>query len=105
MIMGDKIFVNFKKYSYDECLRRLKEEIRSYNVKSLNEKPNIEAQKIIKTVPELSTTTLTTTTTAESKNVKNWSNHDVLEWFRANKVNEIIIDAFKTYTGDDIEHL
>ena len=92
MIMGDKIFVNFKKYSYDECLRRLKEEIRSYNVKSLNEKL------------ELSTTT-TLTTIAESKNVKSWSNIDVLEWFRANKVNEIIIDAFKTYTGDDIEHL
>lgn len=98
--MGDKIFVNFKKYPYDECLRRLKEEIRSYNVKSLNEKPNIETQPLR---PNIETTTLTTT--AESKNVKNWSNNDVLEWFRANKVNEIIIDAFKTYTGDDIEHL
>ena len=29
IIMGDKIFINFMKYGFDECIRRLKNEVDS----------------------------------------------------------------------------
>lgn len=34
MVMGDKIFINFTKYKYDECIKKLQQEIRAIRAKS-----------------------------------------------------------------------
>ena len=39
------------------------------------------------------------------KPVGSWSNEDVLEWFASSQINPVIANAFKSYNGDDLEHM
>ena len=39
--MGDKIFINFLKYSYEECIKRLKHEVNSHSPKQNQHKEAI----------------------------------------------------------------
>lgn len=67
IIMGDKIFINFTKYEFEECIRRLRNEL------------NISTDKTLK---------------VESIEIKsndlpvNWNESQVKEWFDRNEINE-----------------
>lgn len=40
-----------------------------------------------------------------TKPVNSWTNEEVLKWLRDNQLSDIIVEAFKSYTGDDLAHL
>ncbi len=39
------------------------------------------------------------------KPLNDWTNEEVISWFKENKLSEIIIEAFQAYTGEDLAHL
>ncbi len=81
LIIGDKIFVNFTKYSFDESIRRLKNEIAYYIYPSsvlLDSKSKYSYN---------------------SNKVEKWSEKETLEWFENNSLNMAIFDHLKPCNG------
>ncbi len=92
IIMGDKIFVNFMKYSFDECIRRLKSEVDSKlgagstpNANSSNN--NVPAKNDGKKDPE----TLT--------------QEEITEWFNTNKIDQKIVAYLDVCDGMVLKQL
>lgn len=50
IIMGDKIFINFMKYEYEECIRRLKAELDQYIGKTVKVEEPVKPQSVSVTV-------------------------------------------------------
>ena len=81
LIIGDKIFVNFTKYSFDECMRRLKSELAYYLFPSsvlLNDSASSHDQK---TKPE------------------EWTEAECACWFKENNLNMTIFESLKPCNG------
>jgi hypothetical protein len=80
IIMGDKIFVNFMKYSFEECIRRLKGEVESKLGQSTVTEGK-HAQVMSKISPE------------------NMTNDDVKTWFSNNNIDSLIVNYLSTCDG------
>jgi len=84
LIIGDKIFINFTKYSYDDAIRRLLNEIAFY----LYPSPILLNQK--------SDTT---------NKIEQWSEQEVAEWFKKNNLNVSILENLKPCNGAVLKEL
>lgn len=87
--MGSKIFVNFAKYDFQECMRRLKEEINSVNIPE--HKPS-----------ETKTTahpTQNTKVIKQSIQTIDWTETDVNKWLSSKYINTIISENVKPCDG------
>jgi hypothetical protein len=102
IIMGDKIFINFMKYEFDESIRRLKNEVNSFlNAKSQtsiqkdNKAPQFAINKQIapsfNQVPKL--------------DVESWDETKVEEWFKENKLNTQILDLLRPCNGGTLKQM
>ena len=80
MIMGDKIFINFTKYEFEECIRRLKNEVDS--------KLNLNKPHVANTAPLMASPAPTS-----HRNSENMSDSEVQEWFRQNNIDPLIIES------------
>lgn len=81
LIIGDKIFINFTKYSYEDSIRRLLNEIAFYLYPSsilLDQKKDISK---------------------ESSKIEQWSEQEVAEWFKNNNLNISIFENLQPCTG------
>ena len=82
IIMGDKIFVNFMKYSFEECMKRLKSEVES----KLGHGTTASATN--------------TNAVVKSKSSPEEMSHDeVKEWFSKNNIDSLIVNYLSTCDG------
>jgi len=79
IILGSKIFVNFTKYNFEECMRRLKHEIVSFEQSEQENKTHVV--EIIKN-PVVDV--------VQSKETYNWSEYQVENWLLEKKINKSI---------------
>ncbi|RNA00999.1 hypothetical protein BpHYR1_043720 [Brachionus plicatilis] len=83
IILGSKIFVNFTKYEYDECLKRVIHEIKEQHGANLIEKPPKEEVDQANSQP----VTL------------DWSHTDIEKWFEDKKLNKTILKELHPMNG------
>lgn len=79
LLLGSKIFINFTKYDYLECIRRLKLEIKNY-AENGGKMPEI-LQK-----PDL----INNVETVRVKEL-NWNESDVEKWLKEKEINTVIV--------------
>jgi hypothetical protein len=105
IMMGDKIFINFMKYEFSECVRRLKAEIDQHYKGSKqpvasagNQQPSDESSS--------SGPSSHTFSTPKTSSIQSWSAEKISEWF-ANKVNlnQGIIQYIAGCDGTDIHQI
>ena len=96
----DKIFVNFTKYDFEECIKRLKNEIDS--IKSEN-KTNAENENgsAAKNLGCQSNSNQNT----KNDSILDWSEERVKEWFLQNSLNCLIFEHFKPFNGKILKQL
>jgi hypothetical protein len=105
IIMGDKIFVNFTKYSFDECIRRLLQETSL----SSGLKSNGTQYKAISVTGTSASVSIDDTNRissnqvqvkrSNSKSIHDWSVDLVNKWFQDNNINKTIIDSLSPCDG------
>jgi hypothetical protein len=91
--MSDRIFINFTKYDYDECTRRLKSEIDTYMSSTQTSISNND------------TNTVNVTGTGNKPSVENWSIEQVKQWFDENKIDDEIVRHFFPCNGSVLKQL
>jgi 3'-phosphoadenosine 5'-phosphosulfate sulfotransferase (PAPS reductase)/FAD synthetase len=82
-------------------MRRLLNEIKAVNDKN----KETSKETAVVTVAQTSNKTENEKNEKNSKPLNDWTNEEVLNWLKENKLSEIIIEAFQAYTGDDLAHL
>ena len=84
IVMSDKIYVNFTKYGFEECVSKLEREIKLIvnNDKPLTEKINIS-----------------------KKNTQKWNEIQVKEWFEKNELDKKIFERFSPFDGIILKQL
>lgn len=96
ILMGSKIYINFTKNTFPECISRLNSEIKSaMNVKE------IEAPVPTKKAIRLDYSKKQ----AVTYEVEKWSENDVTKWVERNNFDSIIIAALKEFDGRMLKHL
>lgn len=103
LIMSDKIFVNFIKYEFDECMRRLNHEIDSI----LGNTKKTSNQSSSSFPPPIDSKNSGDASKLKEENKKNldWSEAEVKEWFDENNLNILLFDYFKPMTGKILKEL
>lgn len=96
--MGSKIFINFTKYDYSECIRRLLVEIKNC-VQNTNSKPSVDKPNGTGTKPPVDNDTTTSSKTLE------WSEKNVEKWLNEKKINSIIIRNVYPCNGQILHQL
>lgn len=106
IIMGDKIFVNFTKYSFEECIRRLLQETALSSGVKLNETQyksvNISSAYAVPASGDDTSKTTSTGNQAKystTKRINDWAVDDVNKWFQDNNINKTIIDSLSPCDG------
>ena len=89
IIMGARMFVNFTKYSFDECIKRLQHEISEAgfgDIKKVNEnhKKSIESA---------------------AKSIEAWKLSDTQSWLNRTNMNENIKATLKDFDGKMLHNL
>lgn len=102
MIMGDKIFVNFMKYDFIECIRRLKNEINQH-YKDEIVPANVTAVNISLTTSSISSTTVVAV--KANNEPEKWNKEKVKQWFEANEISKLILDHLDPCDGDIINQM
>lgn len=100
--MSDKIFVNFTKYDYDECIRRLKGEIDTCtstigSIKMESLAINGHGQGVHPPPPS--------TQSVNRQLVLSWNEQQVKEWFESNNIDHKIVKEFYPCTGEVLKQL
>ena len=98
IIMGDKIFVNFTKYEFGECLRRLKNELDTHCIHALKEKIDRNACSAIYQA---------CSTNAKKKfSLTNESSEkEVQDWFSDQNLNMAIFEYLKPCDGEILKQM
>jgi hypothetical protein len=111
IIMGDKIYINFTKYDFDECMKRLKNEINLFisSIAKTNEKENKKneldkADKVKFTIGSASSVSIISNISS-NKNVEKWSEQEVIEWFNSNDLNISMLNHLKPIDGEILKQL
>jgi hypothetical protein len=101
LLMSDKIFVNFTKYDFEECIKRLKNEIDS--IKS--GKTNAENENKMVLVTNNMGSQSNSNQNAKNDSILDWSEARVKEWFIQNSLNCLIFEHFKPFNGNILKQL
>ena len=86
ILMGDRIFINFTKYSFDECIKRLKNEVDSKRVAA-----TVIVPSIYMTQPEVKSEQVLLD--AVRPQIENMTQSQVQEWFETNKLDPLILTS------------
>ena len=106
IIMSDKIFVNFTKYDFDECIRRLKNEITSRSRENKNSKEtSVNLSKSVKETVALQTAVNEDRKVFENVDVKKWSENDVFKWLNDNEIDKNLISILMPCNGIILKQL
>ena len=98
-MLGAKIYIDYTKYDFDECSARLQKELKNIQGED-NDVSIVPAIKnevaIEKTVINVAPKKFMTT---------NWTQEQVVEWFKSKKVNDLIIENLLPCDGQLLEQL
>lgn len=98
IIISDKIFINFTKYEFEECMRRLKSEINCLNIVN---RPNIKfAPMINHFTPEI-----IKLKSNEKFSIENWDQEKVKDWFESNRIDINLVNQFFPCDGSILQQL
>ena len=92
IILGSKIFVNFTKYDYQECLKRVNHEIDKLLRPKTAIAPQAPGSKAIPSQSNLNS-------------VQNWNQHQVEQWFKTKNFNELILKNILPSDGKSLKQL
>jgi small nuclear ribonucleoprotein (snRNP)-like protein len=92
LILGAKMFVNFKKYSFEECSKRLQSELSKLSLSSDESFKKISVQQ-------------TSAVPNKIQAVDNWSVADVQNWLVKNNTNEKIRGVLENFDGQMLSDL
>ncbi|RNA00666.1 hypothetical protein BpHYR1_016261, partial [Brachionus plicatilis] len=97
-----KIFINFTKYDYDECFRRIKHEISTIfkiEESNLQNIPQINPQQNPQISPQMNPQI-----NAED-DIEKWSEIKVSEWFSEKNINNIVCENLLPCDGQTLKQL
>lgn len=105
IILGSKIFINFKKYDFEECTKRL-----SFELSHIFGSQSVERSLSNLTIKEEVKTSKTSnqtipTETKKEVNKQDWTESDVEKWFIETKINSKIYDYLKPMNGQILHSL
>lgn len=93
IILGARIYINFKKYSFKEAADRLLREINSVASICNTVKVNVsQTQSVIPNKLDHDISNLT--------NVANWTKDDVKNWLETSQINQEIVKILKDFDGE-----
>jgi hypothetical protein len=93
IILGSKIFVDFTKYSFDECTQRLMKEINNLVKLKLLNHFRVEAK------PINCLTQINNNNNHTNESVLLWSNDQIKQWLNKNSFDTKIINTLDNYDG------
>lgn len=112
IIMGDKIFINFMKYDFGECLIKLKNELDNYvkdTATNLSRvAPNVEQHLKVDVSPQtaiLDAAPKKSEDISTRKAAEDWDEKAVLEWFNQNQINEEIQKSLQPCNGEILKQM
>ena len=94
--MGTKIYINFTKYPFQECINRLKDEVNS-TIGATQTKKSIYQTRTQNNIPNL-----------EDNNkidIEKWSVNDVNNWIGTNEFDSSIRSILNGFNGKMLKHL
>jgi hypothetical protein len=97
IIMGDKIFVNFKKYEFDECMRRLQGEIKQHYKEKEPQASSTSVKHQSSQVKFGAEHEKEEEDTGES--VQNWDTHKLNKWFEDKDLAQSLKDYLQKCDG------
>lgn len=107
-IIGDKIFVNFTKYSFSDCIQTLKKELNMVTEKAADSNDSTK-QPSTQLIPTSSSQTKpkspVNTTTEAGYSPKNWCKEEVADWLKSNEINQEIVDAYSNIDGETLNQI
>jgi hypothetical protein len=92
IILGAKMFVNFTKYSFEECSKRLQNEIGKIVEGNSNKYQKVNAKQ-------------TVGAPAITQNIESWSITQVNEWLNKNDTIDTIKETLKNFNGSMLSEL
>lgn len=95
IIISDKIFINFTKYEFDECLRRLLSEIKSRH----NEREAVDLKPKGTTTASPVSNVNQPVGERKPKTVEKWSGDEVNEWMISSGIDKSIIETIVPCDG------
>lgn len=114
--MGDKIYINFAKDKYDECINKLKREIESY-LRMSQKRTNgngdrltklVRVAKIVQNVANInrmSETNEIEDLKLKMKNVDEWNEDESREWFVNNEIDAELMGMILPCNGKMLKQL
>jgi hypothetical protein len=103
IIMGDKIFINFMKYDFDECLKRLKNELdcacNLLSHKPILKESKITNDKLVSFNNNNNNNNKALVVSNKSSLIESWNEQNVIEWFKENNLNIKILEELKPCNG------
>ncbi len=88
IIIGDKIFVDFTKYSFGDSISRLKKQI-DLNINKTIAVDNVHINQVIPDLNNLSVANKLNENQPKKSGPKYWTNDQVKEWFEKNEITDL----------------
>lgn len=110
IIMSDKIFINFTKYDFDECIKRLMNEVISKQRRS-KEASHPKMNKVAAPPKTVQHTVVSCTAVNEARNepengdVEKWGENEVLKWLNDNEIDKKLISIIMPCNGIILKQL
>ena len=112
-IIGDKIFIDFTKYEFNDCIRKLLTQVQLLFKKESDENTNENGDLVYGDEPNKQSSTKTPSANkvkAEIEKVKNetpagWDESQTLQWFKESKISDSIYELLKPINGKNLYQL
>lgn len=105
--MGSRIFIDFTKYEFSECIRRLLLEIDNYHKSEIEsaltavDKPTEETNSTNNNIE----TTLNHIENEKIKKAEDWTERDVKRWLKEKHINKLIVQNVSPCNGRILNQL
>ncbi|CAF0704878.1 unnamed protein product [Brachionus calyciflorus] len=86
IILGTKIYINFSKYNFEDCLRKLKTEIKTV-LEPMNDLQKETGQNL-------------TMTDSSKEKIEKWTNQDIKKWLKEKQIHPEIASTLYMFNGE-----
>jgi hypothetical protein len=97
IILGSKIYIDFTKYNFEECIRRLKQEIIQINNQNI-----LTANDSISKDPVKNNNN---SSINDTKKIENWNEKQVDDWLNEKKIHPVIVENVRPSNGKLLSQL
>ena len=96
-ILGSKIYIDYTKYSFEECSSRLQKELKNYDPVNVLTTVSNNSSAVKKDIENISAPTKIITSS--------WTQDQVVDYFKSKKVNDLIIENLMPCDGRLLDQL